>query len=372
MAKKNRTGLQSEVSHIFAGVPIPKKRRSRSGRHEQKPETKEETQQTPAEQPPSEQPAAEPIAEESLTQQSPMEQEQIEETPVEQSQVTQPQIDQSTTEETPIEHLMAPQPQIEESEVEQPTVPGTPLEEPIIVEIPAEEKQDIKLPVERPTFEQPTVMEPSVDQSPVPFSDTIEVPELEEPLEAVKQPASVMPPKTRVAKESAAAVPRKVSVRKKDKRFVSKSSASSRRQKTMVILVIALSILLFFLLVKPFKKLPQNITGRELAASANFGNNVKPDIDSMKIEWTVPDIYPTGLRDPMKESSAQQLYSKTGTPIVRGISYSVEQKYAIMNTGDIVQEGEDIFGWKVLKINPDSVIFEKDSKKLELEPQGEK
>jgi len=62
MTKKNRTGLQSEISHIFAGVPIPKKRHPRHEGPEPKPETKDQTQEMQAEQIPPEQPAAEPQA----------------------------------------------------------------------------------------------------------------------------------------------------------------------------------------------------------------------------------------------------------------------------------------------------------------------
>jgi len=269
-------------------------------------------------------------------------------------------VEQAATEQISIEHLMSPQPQAKESEAGPSAVSETPFEEPLIVEIPSEEKQEVLPLVKKHMREQPAV----------PVSDTIEVSAIEEPAGVVKQPSPVIPLKTRAVKERVTAVPGKASVRAKERRPVSKSAKGPRKQKIMVVFVIVFSVLLVFLLVKPFKKSPQNTAGP--VTSANASNNVKPDIDRIKIEWTKPDIYPANIRDPMRESSEQQLYSETGTPVVRGISYGTESKYAVMNTGAIVQEGEEIFGWKVVKINPNSVLFEKDGKTLELEPQGEK
>jgi hypothetical protein len=357
MAKKNRTGLQSEISHIFAGVPIPKKRRPHGP--EQKSETKDETRQTPTEQLAPDQLPAE--------KQTPPEQPAEAETPAEQSQFPQSKIDQPATEETPIEHLMAPESQAEEPEAEPPAVSGEAFEEPTIEEPPAE-TQDIQPPVELPVFEQPPVMEPLIEQSPVPFSDTIEVPELEEPVEAAKKPSSVVPLKTRTIKESPSAAYRKGAARPKDKRPVSKSAVSSRRQKTMVILVIALLILLFVLVVKPFQQISHN-TGQENVEPANAGSTANPNAGRININWTKPEPYPANIRDPMKESSIPQLDVETGLPTVTGIVYAEEKKQASLSNNQIVQEGDKINGWTILKINPNSVVFEKDGKTLELKTQ---
>lgn len=355
MRKKNRTGLQSEVSHIFAGVPIPKKRRSRSGHPEQKQETKE-AKQTPAEEIPVEQPPAE----EHPVLQPPAE-EPAAELQAEESQVLEPPVEQEQLEETPTEQLMAPPPQIEEPIIEEPSVTETPVKEPNIVETPDEE----------PTFKQPPVIEPPVEQTSVPFSQTIEVPELEESVEAVKEPSSVTPVQSGITERRTVKTPRKVTARPKDKRLASKPAAGSRRQITMAVLAIALSILLVFLLVKPFSQSSPNTGGTEVTEFPAPGITAKTGIESMKIEWSRPPIYPTDIRDPMEAGSARQFYYETDTPIVRGISYGEENKYAIMSTGAIVQEGDEIFGWKVIKINPNSVVFEKNGQTLTRKTQGE-
>jgi hypothetical protein len=358
MAKKNRTGLQSEISHIFAGVPIPKKRRPQGP--EQKSETKDEDQQTPIEQLTPDQLPAE--------KQTPPEQPSEAEISAEQSQYPQSKIEQPATDETSIEHLMAPESADEEPEAEFQAVSDEAPEEPTIKEPRAEKIQDIQPPAELPVLEQPPVTEPSVEQSPVPFGDTLEVPELEEPAGAVQKPSSVVPLKTRTLKESPSAAYRKGAARPKDKRLVPKTAASSRRQKTMVILVIALSILLVVLLVKPFQQTSRT-TGPENIGLANAANKANPNAGRININWTKPEPYPADIRDPMKESSLPLLNIETGLPIITGISTGDEGKYAILSNGAIVQEGDEIFGGKVIKINPNSILFEKDGEIHELKWQ---
>jgi hypothetical protein len=299
MKKKNRTGLQSKVSHIFAGVPIPKKKRSRSDEPEQKPETKDSQQapqvQIPAKEHPSRQPAAK---------------------------------------ETPIE---------------QPRIPDSQTEEPILEQPPA-----IQLPDAQPS---------------IPFGQTIELPEIDEPIKAVHEPSSDKPVKAGIAEQKVVKIRRKTSARQKNKRLASKTGPSSRRQTTMVILVIALSILLFVLLFKPFSK-SSNITGPGESQPATSQPTARTNAANIAINWQKPDVYPSNIRDPMILGSQQQFYSETWKPNLVGLVYNEKQKYAIVGT-ELLQEGEEINGVKVIKINKDSVEFERDGQKWTQEVQGE-
>lgn len=300
MKKKNRTGLQSKVSHIFAGVPIPKKKRSRSG-PEQEPETKD-TQQTPDIQFPADEP---------LTLET---QKQIEATPDEEKADT---------------------PQAEEQVIKQPPM--------------------IELPGAIPS---------------IPLRQTIGPPEINEHVEAVHEPFPGKSVKAGITKQKVAKTRRKTSIRSKDKRSASKAGPSSRKQTTMVILVIALSVLLFFLLFKPFSKSSHNITGPGASQPAGSQLVSQASAANIKINWQIPDVYPTNIRDPMILGSQQQFYSETWKPNLVGLVYNEEQKYAIIGT-ELLQEGEEINGVKVLKINKDSVEFEKDGQKWTQVVQGE-
>ena len=340
MAKKNRTGLQSKVSHIFAGVPIPKRKPPRSEHPEQKPETQEPEQAAQAEKLPPEEssvqksPEKQPVQPEVSGEKTP-----VPESPVAESSIPKAPTGQEQVKETPVEKMIAPQSQIEQV----------------------------------PVGQQPFI-EPPTEQSSIVFSQDIEIPEIEEPVEKLPDLSSVKPIKRGIIEQSNVKSARKIPViSRRDKRITSdKSSVSSRRQMTMVILVIALSVLLFFLLVKPFSRSSKNAarsvsnvsTLPQLSFGANTGNVV--------IDWTAPPEYPKKTRDPMLPISDQQFYAATGTLAISGISTSDSgEKLVIMKgTGELVKEGEVILGWKVLKINPNSVIFEKDGEKLELEPQG--
>jgi hypothetical protein len=337
MAKKNRTGLQSEVSHIFAGVPMPKKKRPQSEHPEKKPESQEPEQTVPAEK---------PTPEKSPVQKPPEKQPEVsaEKTPVPESPVIESSAPKAPTEqerakETPVEKMIAPRSQIEQVPVRQ-----------------------------------PPVVEPQVEQPSAPFSQSIEIPEVEESAERLGDLPSVKPLKSDVTKQSTVKSTRKIPVISRGKLITSdKSGVSSRRQTTMVILVIALSILLFFLLVKPFSRSSRNSArstpNMSTLPQPSFGANA----EMVVVDWSAPSEYPKDTRDPMLPISDQQFYSATGTPVITGISSSEGEKLAIIKgTGKLVREGDEIFGWKVLKINPNSVVFEKDGKTLELEPQGKK
>jgi hypothetical protein len=329
MAKKNRTGLQSEVSHIFAGVPVPKRKRPHPEEPEKKPKSQEPEKTVPAEKlpqgkspvhkPPEKQPVKQDVT--------------AGKTPAKESSAPKVPIERKRVEETPVEKMIAPQ-----------------------------------LQVEKEPAGQPAVVEPPVEQPSELFSQVVETPEFKEPVKKLQDLSSVRPTKSGIIEQRTEKIPRKVPVISKGKRLTSKTGVSSRRQTTMVILVIALSILLFFLLVKPFSKSSRNLarSGANIPTvpPLSIGANDK----SVVINWSAPPVYPTEIRDPMLLST-QQFNSKTWKPNLSGIVYNENLKYAIIGT-EIVEEGYEINGVKVVKINKDSVEFERDGQKWKQEVQN--
>ncbi|MBN2181279.1 MAG: hypothetical protein JW715_05145 [Sedimentisphaerales bacterium] len=315
MAKKTRSGLQSNISHIFAGVPVPKKKQP--DHTKDKPESSEsetvKAEEMPVEKPPEKQPAPSEISR------------------------------------------------------EKPPVTESLAQESFISQSPIEQKKNEQPLVEPVVDKKPIIKEPSVGQPSAPYNEAIELPDIEEPIEAIQSsPAVGSPvlPKSNVAEQRMVTGPQKVSFASKQKRIKrvkSKAGVNPRKQTTMVVLAVSLSILLFFLLVKPFGKSPRRIsdsrTGRTpTQQSSKIGRR------DVAIDWTAPSEYPTEIRDPMLLSSQQQFYSKTWKPNLVGIVYNENQKYAIIGK-EIVKEGEEINGLKIIKINKDSVEFERDGQK---------
>lgn len=327
MAKKNRTGLQSEVSHIFAGVPIPKKKRPRPDESEQKPENKD-TGQAPAQQIPAKEPPA--------STEIPPEKPAVAESPAPKEPAQQVPEKQKPPEATPIEA-----------------------------------KTEIKPKAEVPVFKQPPLTQLPEERPSIPFSQAIELPEIDNSAGTTREPSVNKPVKPVTAGKREEKTPRKTPRRQKSKRSASKSvkDTNSRKQTIMVILVIALSVLLFFLLFQPFSG-SSNINGPEATNPTAPKTSAQANAASIVISWDTPEPYPDNIRDPMLLSSQQQFYSDTWKPNLVGLVYNEAQKYAIVGT-EILQEGEEINGVKVVKINKDSVEFERNGQKWTQEVQSE-
>jgi hypothetical protein len=133
------------------------------------------------------------------------------------------------------------------------------------------------------------------------------------------------------------------------------------RQRKMAILVGLLSIvmacILFSVLNKPEKG--SDKPGSDTAASLDLNQT-----QTWKINWTAPELYPGTLRDPMRYNlvtNADPTINQIGQLVVKGIVFSEEKPSAIISDR-IVAEGEQILGVTVVKINKESVVFEKDDK----------
>ncbi len=182
------------------------------------------------------------------------------------------------------------------------------------------------------------------------------LPRTQPPVEPVREmpPARVTPPRIPEPKVGQIpAVPR----RKKERIVAPRPGVSSARQKVAVGMVVFLSILLVFLLVRPFQRRPSRPAASGLAGQAKAGVSPKANI---KIDWPIPQRYPEDLRDPMLLGATQEVVTKTSDAlVVRGITHSADRKFAVIGT-ETFKEGDTVQGATIIKINPNSVEFEKD------------
>ncbi|KPJ65720.1 MAG: hypothetical protein AMJ43_10125 [Coxiella sp. DG_40] len=179
-------------------------------------------------------------------------------------------------------------------------------------------------------------------------------------------------PKTAVPKQPRVAAPtkpiRQVPVEKakrlmKAKLFKPKPGVSATRQKVMVMLVPILTIVLVVVFIRVFRTPLPEVT------EATAFEPTSAVVGSNRIDWQIPDAYPTTLRDPMRfvsvsiaQSTVGQEQEEIGRMAVTGINYSEDKPLALIGT-EIVREGDKIFGATVIKINEDNVEFEKDGKR---------
>jgi hypothetical protein len=145
----------------------------------------------------------------------------------------------------------------------------------------------------------------------------------------------------------------------KSKLFASRSGVSATKQKVTVIAVPVLFIILIFVFVRAFSSPSRKITG------AGTSKLVKAAAAAdTKVEWKIPEPYPTTLRDPMQFGPATTEAGQTDTSglIVKGIVYSKNNPCAVV-CDQIVHEGDKILGVVIVKINENSVEFEVNGKK---------
>ncbi|NIP23223.1 MAG: hypothetical protein GWN67_10260 [Phycisphaerae bacterium] len=152
----------------------------------------------------------------------------------------------------------------------------------------------------------------------------------------------------------------------KDKLFAPKPGVSAARQKATVVLV----PVMFIGMILAFYKVlgggsgsgetpgPKVITPSNTTATA-----------SSAIDWKIPELYPTTLRDPMLFKKPEVTPTtndpdKTTTEEIeiKGIIFSEDNPSVIIGI-DILHEGETVSGATIVKINRNSVEFEKNGKK---------
>lgn len=136
----------------------------------------------------------------------------------------------------------------------------------------------------------------------------------------------------------------------KVKLYGSPDGSIDPRQVKMTIVAVTLSIVLIYVFVSVFKQPAGEITS--IPADTAAGEVFVPA--DLEINWVRPEVYPLTLADPMQPRSFGS--HSSGELIVTGIVFS-DQSMAII-AGEMISQGEEIFGVTVVKINKDSVEFE--------------
>jgi len=161
----------------------------------------------------------------------------------------------------------------------------------------------------------------------------------------------------------------------KDKLFTPKPGSSPTKQKAMVIMVPILAIIMIFVFRQVLSKAPRKTKGAGtddvpvVVANADSGH---------EIDWKIPEPISVMTRDPIKlpdESSTQNAEQNgeqnetankpnQGVIIVRDIVYSHDRPSAVIGS-KIVYVGDEINGATIVKIDRDSIEFEKDGDRWE-------
>ncbi|MFH1719576.1 MAG: hypothetical protein ABIF19_19670 [Planctomycetota bacterium] len=156
----------------------------------------------------------------------------------------------------------------------------------------------------------------------------------------------------------------------KDRLFAAKPGANTAKQKAMVILIPVLAIIMIFMFRQVLSKSPNKTKG-----AANDGTSAAAASEPYEIDWKIPEPLPAVTRDPLKftdQQTAQNVDQNgttdntanagtTGAIDVRDIVYSTDKPSAVIGK-HIVYVGDKVNGATIVKIDRDSVEFEKDGK----------
>jgi hypothetical protein len=148
----------------------------------------------------------------------------------------------------------------------------------------------------------------------------------------------------------------------KDKLFAPQAGVNPVRQKAMVVLVPVMFIGMVLAFLKVLGGGPGETPGPKVITPSNTIVAASSTID-----WKIPDLYPTTLRDPM-QFKKEVVVTPTGTTdkteeiVIKGILYDEENPSVIIGI-DILHEGDKVLGATIVKINKDNVEFEMNGKK---------
>jgi hypothetical protein len=147
----------------------------------------------------------------------------------------------------------------------------------------------------------------------------------------------------------------------KDRLFAPQAGVNPVRQKAMVVLVPVMFIGMILAFYKVLGGGPGETTGPKVITPSNTIAAASSTID-----WKIPDLYPTTLRDPMQFKKEAVIPTttnpdKTEGITIKGILYSQENPSVIIGI-EILHEGDIVSGATIVKINKDSVEFEMNGK----------
>lgn len=150
--------------------------------------------------------------------------------------------------------------------------------------------------------------------------------------------------------------------------FAPKPGVSPARQKVMVISIPILAIVLIFAFRQVLSKSPHKTKG----ANAEGATLLVETNSDHEIDWQIPEQLPATMRDPTQlpfqnntqteEQKQTAIIPKTELIHLGAIVYSRNKSSAVVN-GRITHVGDVVSGVTILRINRDSVEFERDSEK---------
>jgi len=209
----------------------------------------------------------------------------------------------------------------------------------------------------------PRQLTPSTPKPPQP-AETPPAPKLREPGQLLPKAA----PAKRIEADAAVKPKRQIRGREipqwqraleqiKTKLFTPKPGVSAIRQKAIVILAPALFIVMIFVFIQVLSgPSPMTSMGQGFGPTNPIGGS------NNKIDWQIPERYPTTLRDPMQFGSVTVAQAGTSGLTVRAIVYSRDDPVALISRRR-VHEGDKVLGATVVKINEGSVEFEMNGKR---------
>jgi hypothetical protein len=410
MDKKNRTGLQSKISHIFAGVPIPRKRKHLFGSSEHKkdepsallhpPEDEFVDEETAAEQAEGQPQVKLPVQEEAVTKETSAEESHAEQAQDLQEQSEQKRIEPESREpeeefsvraepdeeftavqdsdfQTEAPQHIAEKDKVEHEETAISQSKTRSVEEDASFEklISPDARTHREPEVTRPATPETKVDKAIINNIPAP---PVKVPTVEKPLpEAIQKPQTAEShdslgmqnlligkiPGTEAVKKSDLRISRKISAKPAGKRPISGANVDQSRQKTMLVLAVVLTVVLVLVLSNNF-----NISsllgsgGSGIIEQPGSVTSIAKNVGIVKIDWPEPPVYPDGIRDPMslqKTVSTSQTNDNIQKFVVKGISY-VDGRYLVLVDTDLLTVGDEVYGAKITKITDNSVEFERD------------
>ncbi len=377
MAKheKNKAGLHKGISSIFKGVAIPQ---ADGGQKPSGPPAPERTDYTEPKQPAPETQKPEATKAYQATQTLPKaapehtDYTELKQPTPEPQKPDAPKAYQATQtlpkaapEHTDYTEPKQPTPETQKTQVQKPYQVTPSLPEAAPAEQPKTEltQQPKAKPVHLPEFmkDQQSDVEPAQRPKAEPVQKPKVVP-VRQPKADIDKKVSKKSPTVKISSQS-------FWQQIRNKMFKPKPGVSTTKQKAMVVMMPLLFIVLIFMLFRG------GVFGTSAEHTEASEEDPAPGVGTAgantKIDWEIPEPYPTKLRDPMRlvpeetaqtEKTEQTETGKTIEIIVKSILYSEDNPSAVIS-GRIVHEGEKIRNASVIKISKDNVEFEMNGKR---------
>ncbi len=213
-------------------------------------------------------------------------------------------------------------------------------------------KEAVSSPVEQPASAKEDVPKPTVYTPPT--KETVYEPPKPSPVFVSQKKPRIR----ELPKASRFMLATRAWKRLSSKLFATKSGVSTTRQKATVfmmpVLFMVFVVVIFKLFLTPGRHGPKN--------QQKIGPSGSIAAFDGKINWELPAPYPENIRDPMYFGASTAGRENAGRPLVKGIVYSDDNPSgsSVVIADRVCVVGDVVQGATVIKINPDSVEFEKE------------